>query len=115
VTVISNGRKWERDFNGFKFSSSLGFKNGVLMENFPLFNLGYQLKMINQLGKVGFANNFKQMWILNLIPVPDILAVKADAITLFHDNGNGFYIDVSVKLPIFGEIIRYEGDVCITK
>lgn len=61
-------------------------------------------------GFIGFKHITKKVWILG-IPVPLSLALIADGVSIPHEDGGGWTVDVSVEHLLVGRVVSYVGEV----
>lgn len=61
-------------------------------------------------GYQGFKHISSKMWIMG-IPVPSLFAMTANGLSMPHEDGRGWRVEVLVEHPLFGKIISYTGDV----
>jgi len=109
VTVRNN--EWFRQFDGKHLKSKWSLKNGLVLEDFGLFQFGFHLKPFTKSGVTkGFHHVTKRMYILG-IPIPRFLGLVADGITRVSESGDGWFVDVEVSSPIFGLLVSYQGHV----
>ena len=81
------------------------------MEAFWPFKFYFQLKPIRTAsGEVGFAHVCKRMTVLG-VPVPRWLMLRPDGVTLPVAGTNGWHVDVDVRAPFVGRLVRYTGEV----
>jgi hypothetical protein len=59
----------------------------------------------------GFSHDNKAFWVLG---VP-IYGVTADGVTIAHEDGNGWFVNVTVKMPLVGKLVEYRGDVYVSQ
>lgn len=58
----------------------------------------------------GFRHVTKKVWILG-VPLPAALSVTADGVSIAHEDGLGWLVQVAVVHPLFGLVVSYDGDV----
>lgn len=96
--------KWERNFNGQRFSSVLRHeKDGVFTEQFGPFKFSIDLAAAN--GKIHMPVG---RWWLAALPMPKFLAPLSEAVE-FEDEQGRFRFDVRLSLPILGQFAHYKG------
>jgi len=61
-------------------------------------------------GFQGFHHLSSKLWILGM-PLPSFLEMKADGLSMPHEDGKGWRVEVLVEHAIFGKIVSYSGDV----
>jgi hypothetical protein len=61
-------------------------------------------------GYQGFQHLSSKMWVMG-IPIPPMLAMTADGLSLPHEDGKGWRVEVLVEHPLLGKIVSYTGDV----
>jgi len=61
-------------------------------------------------GFVGFRHVTKKAWILG-VPVPLALSLVADGVSMPHEDGLGWRVEVCVEHALLGTIVEYLGDV----
>lgn len=58
----------------------------------------------------GFRHVTKKVWILG-VPLPAALSLCADGVSIAHEDGLGWLVQVAVVHPLFGLVVSYDGDV----
>ena len=58
----------------------------------------------------GFRHVTKKVWILG-VPLPAALSLTADGVSIAHEDGRGWLVQVAVVHPLFGLVVSYDGDV----
>ena len=61
-------------------------------------------------GLLGFRHVTKRAWVLG-VPVPLALSLSADGVSLPHEDGRGWRVEVAVEHPLVGLVVAYSGDV----
>ena len=61
-------------------------------------------------GYVGFRHITRAVWIMG-VPVPLSLALIADGVSMPHEDGGGWTVDVLVEHKFLGTVVSYTGDV----
>lgn len=61
----------------------------------------------------GFRHVTKKVWILG-VPLPTALSLCADGVSIAHEDGLGWLVQVAVVHPLFGLVVSYDGDVRLT-
>ena len=58
----------------------------------------------------GFRHVTKKVWILG-VPLPAALSLCADGVSIAHEDGLGWLVQVAVVHPLFGLVVSYDGHV----
>lgn len=103
---VDGSEKWERDFNGTKFSSvqraGIGKNDHLLLEKFGPAEFAMTLIL-----KDGILFIEPKSWTLLGIPMPKFLLPNG---TAFEADENGYFVfNVEIMAPIIGLIVAYKG------
>jgi NAD(P)-dependent dehydrogenase (short-subunit alcohol dehydrogenase family) len=93
---------WTRDFGGHRFSSRLSEANGQLVERFGPMRFYFDLPATNQ----GLTMVMRR-WSAFYIAMPLWLGPKSEAREWAE--GQDFWLDVPIDLPLIGRLIHYRG------
>lgn len=97
---------WTRDFEGKIFTTIQFEKNGYMIEKSGPAALKFQISVI------GNSIHFVQKHTLFFgIAAPKIFSLQSTANSI--EDENGWKVDVEVKSPLFGLMLRYKGKVNI--
>lgn len=94
--------RWTRDFSGRCFSSRLSEEKGHLVERFGAFRFSFDLVPRGN----GLSMEIRG-WSFFGLPLPLLLAPRSTAYE--WSEGDRFYFDVSIALPLIGLIVHYRG------
>jgi hypothetical protein len=95
---------WTRDFGGHRFASALSAaKGGLIEERFGPLRFAFDLPA----GPHGLEMRLKR-WSAFRLPIPRFLAPRIAAHE-WQDEQGRFRFDVSVALPLAGEVVAYSG------
>ena len=119
VNVVRTGPKtdqflWRRTFNGQPLKSIVAFRDGAMVETFTILGVipisfAFHLQNLSNTGRAGFAHVTKQMWIAG-IAIPKIFACTADGTSIALEEGDGWEVDVAVKVPLLEtQLLSYKG------
>lgn len=95
--------RWARDFGGYRFSSELSGRGGLLVERFGPIRLGFALPSDDR-----GLNMQLRRWSVFRILLPRRLAPRIAAREWQEENGR-FGFDVDVAMPLVGPVVRYSG------
>jgi NAD(P)-dependent dehydrogenase (short-subunit alcohol dehydrogenase family) len=107
MTTGPKGEQWVRSFGEKRFRSFISRRRndgaGCIRERFGL--LSFEIELILKDGKLQYP--VKRGWCLG-IPLPKFLRPKSDTAEFVDELGRACF-DVSVSLPIAGNVVRYRG------
>jgi hypothetical protein len=123
VVTATSDQKWVRRFNGVPMVSKfISGNDGLAREVMqPGFELAFHIRPIPTPFGTGFEHITKGMKLFG-IPIPSWLMVRADGRSIplppsssipswSNDRGNGWLVEVDIKMPVIGTLARYEGNV----
>jgi hypothetical protein len=93
---------WTRDYGGNVMRSSLSERPGGVVERFGPVRFAFDLVPRPK----GLAMRLAG-WSVFRVPLPRFLAPRV--IANERDDGGRFHFDVSVRLPIIGDVVHYRG------
>jgi hypothetical protein len=96
--------RWVRSFGGHRFVTLQSAWNGLLLEATGPACLGFALAVEG--GGLAFAS--RRAWLFG-IPLPRCCAPAVAAVSV--PQGPGWRVQVRVRVPLLGELVRYEGSV----
>lgn len=101
---VDGRERWTRDFSGERFSSELSAtaSGDALVERFGPMRFVFDLTAEGEV-----LHMHLRRWSVLHIPMPKWLAPRITARE--YAAGEDFCFDVSIRYPLIGEIIRYEG------
>ena len=105
-SAIPGGQKWDRDFNGHKFSSTftLGTGNKEYLAIEKLGPVRVALALVRRGDKLHFI---PRKWSLLGIPMPGFMLPREDSFE--YEEDGVFHFNVAVRVPIAGLIVGYRG------
>ena len=95
---------WTRDFDKVRLQTTQWRQYGLLMETAGPMRFGFRLVGDD----TGMRFEFVRGW-LGLIPVPAFLCPRVEAVTTVQEEG--WWVQVSINLPVLGRLMEYEGKV----
>ena len=104
VCVVGNRERWVRYFRSKRLITSQWKHGEVLIEASGPVRLGFQLRADEN----GLTCQLRRWWFW-FIPMPLQMGTGIHAITAARQLG--WFVDVTIALPIIGQIIRYAGEV----
>jgi hypothetical protein len=104
VLPEKNGERWKRHFGHHRFVTLQTEHEGLLLETAWPLRIGFELVVDSH--SLRFVT--QQVWLLWL-PLPRPLRPAVTVNVLAHDDG--WFLGVHIRVPLLGELVRYEGDV----
>jgi hypothetical protein len=104
VLPEENGERWRRHFGRHRFVTLQTEHEGLLIETAWPLRIGFELVV----GPTSLRFVTKRGWLLWL-PLPRPLCPAVTVNVLAHDGG--WSLGVHIRVPLLGELVRYEGDV----
>jgi hypothetical protein len=107
VRVRGTREKWERDFSGLRVASIQQAEGPLLIESFGRLAICFRLEAQN--GGLHFVQERAQVRLGALhVAVPSLVAPEVSATEVPVDE-DGFWVNVSIKIPAIGPLLAYEG------
>lgn len=104
VERVGNGEKWTRRFGTHELVTVQHEQRGMLIERAGMVRLAFEVKA--RPGIMSFRS--RRGWFAGL-PIPQLISPSATADVL--PATGGWQVRVEVRLPLLGELVRYEGTV----
>jgi len=104
VQVDGEEEHWTRDFGSLRLVTRQWLHRDLLMESAGPMRFGFHLEARGL--EMHFV--FARCWFIG-IPLPTVLAPQVNASVIQHEAG--WWVRVSVEVPVLGMITRYEGKV----
>jgi uncharacterized protein DUF4166 len=104
VVVEGDRERWIRRFDDLRLVSTQRLERGLVVETFGPFRFGYRLTG----GPGGLQFDMVRRWFWR-VPIGAGLAPLIDGRAWGREDG--WWIDVSIRAPLLGFLVRYEGKV----
>lgn len=105
VQPLSSGEKWIRHFGDVPMTTDQWYQEGLLRERAGPMVFGLETT-VTENGGMEFST--RRAWVMG-IPLPLVLSPKVSAVT--SPTEAGWQVQVGLTLPLFGWLLRYEGEV----